>query len=348
MSEPCCTIHNDLSNSRKLSHVSNSANTLLRFLPVIGLVLFIWAVHNTGIDAIIQSFHGIDWYWLLPVPALLIVYVMSKSLKWKWVLEAYGVKYSFLRCVKVVMVGFFASLITPAKLGDALRATYLKRDTDTQLATGLSSIFIDRIYDVLALTVLIAVSVFLLWHTFSFTLLLPFVIAGVVALLFLACALMSERIMRMLLKPLVWLVPARMREKCRDAFGAFYGAMTEAHHHKRKLFAAFSVNVIAWMATMSYFYILGNAFHMDISVAQIFAIMPVALFIELLPISISGLGTRETALLFLFAQLGIPTTDVVAYSLTYFVISAWPIGIVGLLLWFKDPIQFKQARSVQS
>ncbi len=60
-------------------------------------------------------------------------------------------------------------------------------------------------------------------------------------------------------------------------------------------------------------------------------ILVITTLITLIPISISGLGTREVAMIYLFQQLSLPKEAAVLYSLSLFLISIL-LGIHGAII----------------
>jgi hypothetical protein len=69
--------------------------------------------------------------------------------------------------------------------------------------------------------------------------------------------------------------------------------------------------------------------------------LPLGALIQLIPITVSGLGTREATLIFLFSLLGIPAQDVVVFSLLLLFISTILPATVGLFLFLKNPVKIR-------
>jgi hypothetical protein len=63
--------------------------------------------------------------------------------------------------------------------------------------------------------------------------------------------------------------------------------------------------------------IVGAALHISLSSADYLAIMPLALFAMILPISIAGWGVREGVMMALFRAMGLPSQAALAFSLLY-------------------------------
>ncbi|MGH6915000.1 MAG: lysylphosphatidylglycerol synthase domain-containing protein, partial [Geminicoccales bacterium] len=71
---------------------------------------------------------------------------------------------------------------------------------------------------------------------------------------------------------------------------------------------------------------------LDLSIATIAWTRSAAVLIAILPISIAGLGVRESAMVVLLASYGIDAADALSYSLLAFATTVLAMGLVGGLL----------------
>jgi len=71
------------------------------------------------------------------------------------------------------------------------------------------------------------------------------------------------------------------------------------------------------------------AFDTEVPLIYVIAAFPVAIFVGLLPISISGLGTRDTAIVFLFSRYASPEVCI-SVGLLYVFFGYWLPSIFGL------------------
>jgi uncharacterized membrane protein YbhN (UPF0104 family) len=85
--------------------------------------------------------------------------------------------------------------------------------------------------------------------------------------------------------------------------------------------------------------LLAKALEIPVGIAYLSICLSVVGVITLLPISFSGLGTREAVLITLFAPLGLAAEQAVAYSLLFFLTFYVGGGIVGALGWQMKPLK---------
>ena len=66
--------------------------------------------------------------------------------------------------------------------------------------------------------------------------------------------------------------------------------------------------------------------------------------VTLLPISISGLGTREAAIVAYLGTIGVPAEAALGFSLLVFVTFYVGGGLMGAAAWWVKPVPLKQMR----
>ena len=99
-----------------------------------------------------------------------------------------------------------------------------------------------------------------------------------------------------------------------------------------------AIGIISWIPPFIYGYLLALAIGIDTGVLFFVLIIPVLSLLDLLPISISGIGTRDIALIFLFSLKGISPEQAVAFSLLYLFMSYWLIALIGSAVYFRYPV----------
>tara|TARA_B100002052_G_C15666700_1_gene499864 strand:+ start:555 stop:764 length:210 start_codon:yes stop_codon:yes gene_type:complete len=67
--------------------------------------------------------------------------------------------------------------------------------------------------------------------------------------------------------------------------------------------------------------------------------MAIANLISFIPISISGLGTRDTTLIFLFGIIGIKEELAFSYSFAVFILFFVLGGLIGSFAWWRKPLK---------
>ena len=309
-------------------------------LPFVGLALFVYIVARTGLDRIAAVFAAANLKMLLVAPAFVIVIVLLRGLRWQLLMRVVGIDYSFWRSACVWTIGFFAASVTPAKAGDAVRALYLQNDTGRTFGEAFLTVFIDRLFDLMLVLCLGVASVLLFSHYYielpSFWIVLLAVVGVAVCVYMVA----SRKLMRWLLKPVFEaLVPSKYKERFSLNFHTFYDSLASYGRSPGVLALAFLLTVIVWGLVFSLAWYLTVVFGIDVAPAYVFLIMPIVTLVELIPISVSGLGTRDATVIYFFSVVGASSAAAVSFSIGYLLVGTYLTAVVGFVLWIRHPVE---------
>jgi len=309
-------------------------------LPFFGLALFVYIVAKTGLDNIIEVFASADVKLLALAPLIIFVIIILRGLRWQALMRVVGIDYSLWKSTSVWTIGFFAASVTPAKAGDAVRALYVQEDTGRTFGEAFLTVFIDRLCDLLLILGLGVVSVLLFsryYIEFPSTWIIVFATLAVGVLVYLA---MNRRLMRRLLKPLFeLLVPQRYKEMFSLNFHTFYDSLTHYGRDRKTIVIALVLTVAAWALVFLLAWYVTLIIGIDVAPEYMFLIMPVITLVELLPISVSGLGTRDAASIYFFSLVGVSSAAAVGFSIGYLFIGNYLLAVAGFILWIKHPVK---------
>lgn len=138
--------------------VLRSRATLVGLVVGVPLSLvFLWlALRNANLDRVWNVVSGADPALVaLAVATNGLVYVWQAS-RWRRIARAKDV--STARFVEMIVSGVAVNNVLPGRIGDVLRVRWLQVSARIKGGTALSTVFVDRAFDVLALVVFIAVS----------------------------------------------------------------------------------------------------------------------------------------------------------------------------------------------
>ncbi len=97
---------------------------------------------------------------------------------------------------------------------------------------------------------------------------------------------------------------------------------------KSILFKALLLSIILQTNVVFYYYLISVGLHFSIPFYNFFLIVPLTIFIMMLPISVNGIGLRENALYFFFSFYGILKSQSIAFAWTEFAMLLL-LGIIG-------------------
>ncbi len=312
-----------------------------KFLPLIGILLFVSILVNIDLNVIIGLFARIRLEYVFLSLSLLIPAILLRAVKWKIIIKSYETKFSLMSAAKAWLIGFFLGIITPGRIGDLSRAYYLRREGNINMGSSLTTVIADRIVDIGMLFFLASVGLVMIATVFSKAWEILFYIIFLFIIFLLGLSAFSKKsFTRFVLKPLSKRVtPAKYQADLSRVFHDFYHGidLISKYNIAITVFVAF----VAWIVVILQYYLFSLALNIELPFLFFFAIVPAVALLDALPVSFSGIGTREAALVFFFSLNGASAETAVSLSLLIFIMIYLVNGFVGMLLWIRDPIKIK-------
>jgi uncharacterized protein (TIRG00374 family) len=313
-------------------------------MPTLGLAIFVWIVHRTGAERIGAVLADMDRPLLVWAPVIVATIALTRGLRWRYVMGCVGINYSVSRSTAVWAIGFFASSVTPAKAGDAIRAVYVRNDTGRSLGEALLTVFVDRLWDLGFILVAGVVSALVFSQRYIEIPSAPLLIAGVLVIAVAAVVMTRRNLMRACLKPIFSiLVPARHRDGLTANFHTFYDALRVYASNRRRSVVLAGLTLFCWGLIFLLGMYVARLLRVPVDPAYIVLIMPLVTLVELVPFSISGLGTRDATVMYFFAAVGVGSAQAVGFSIAYLLIGTYLTALVVFVLWLRAPIRWRQA-----
>ncbi|MCK9580876.1 MAG: flippase-like domain-containing protein [Methanoregula sp.] len=311
----------------------------IKILSLIGIALFVIILSRINLGALIDILSHTNVVFLLLALLVNCVAIVLKSLKWKIIVNSVKPEFTLAESVKAFFVGFSFSTITPAKMGDFVKVLYIN-DEKCSLGKSISTVVIDRLIDIILLFSIAFIgiygfSVFYNIEILSISTIL-LIIAGVIAATY---VVLHRPLLSSLLRPFFNIfVPKHLKDKVTLYYDDFFEGLFTFYHDRLRFISSVSVGIISWIPPFVYGYLLALSIGIDTGVLFFVLVIPVLSLLDLLPISVSGIGTRDVALIFLFALKGISPEQAVAFSLLYLFMSYWLIALIGAVVYFRYPV----------
>ena len=129
-------------------------------LLISGVILLLIFAFTTDLREMWHTFLSANYLVLVPGIVAYFIGVWFRTLRWQVLLSRIKI-INVGTLFPIVVIGYMANNILPFRLGELVRGYYLKNKEEVSTATALSTIFIERIMDGLALiAILIGSSVF--------------------------------------------------------------------------------------------------------------------------------------------------------------------------------------------
>jgi len=305
-------------------------------LKSLGVALFIIILIriNWGdlLRALFQSEGGNIFYLLFSL-AFVVPLLYVKSFRWRLIQKDLGIQISQRDSLRYYIIGLFAGAATPGQLGDFIKTVYLHKKGYPG-GSAFFGVLYDRIYDVMALAFVLFFGLALLSETET---VLPVIyITAAVILVFLVFFLGARKFRKFITIDLFkHVLPYGIKRQLKKFK---IDADVDKYQLRRStLFLSFLLTLAAYGIVFYRYYLLLLTINLQPPFAVWFGGIALASFVTLIPISISGVGTRDAVLIGVFGTVGIEPEKAVAFSLLILLLMLFN-GIIGLVFWMKNPL----------
>lgn len=314
-----------------MSTRSRSLQLIRRWLPrLIGITLSVVAIVLVGPRTVIAGL-GAANPWFVVIAAVAVFPLLApKARRWQIVLADFGIALPWRDAFRFYAIGLWAAIVTPGQLGDGLKAWYVQ-SRGGNLAPALASVIVDRLFDVLMLLCAASVGVVIYGAAFG----AQFVLVGVLTIITVGGIAVAAR--PSLRRRAATLLPTAIRMRIGQL--RWVAAVQDAHLSGASLLRAFVWSVVSFIATLARIYLCFRAVDVRLPIITFIAVVGLSSLVGLL--SISGIGTRDWALIALLGREGIGHDTALAASFLILFLNLTNI-VPGLIAWYRDPVPLRK------
>lgn len=302
---------------------------------VLGLILFFTILSRSNLRLIAMNIKNVNVLYV--IAALLLTFPMFtvKALCWNYIKRKQGIKYSLKNSILMYWSGMSIGFVTPGRIGELAKVFYLKNDG---YSTGKSfvSMFLDRLSDLVFLVIFILLGLCIFYLKLIKNL-YPIIIIATIGILIVFVLIKRGLITTLFNKMFQFMIPKKYVNSWKINFQEF---MKDVKSYSLKNYL-----IILLITLFSYafyylqIYVLSRGCGLNIPFLYLSFSMTIAGLISLLPISISGIGTRDATLILLFSTFLISREQIVTFSSLVLLASLFST-VIGLFAWLIKPLRF--------
>lgn len=314
---------------------------LLKFLPIIGIILFVYVLYTNDIFKIISTLEQINLFYLTLAILLLFPRTIIHTLKWNYILKKQDIDLPYGFVIKTYLISTFYGAVTPGWLGTYIRIPYIMKKCKIKLGKATSNLVIDTFIDVIAVFILVIIGSIIVFSSIPNLLqatLLTFSIL-IFLILYFKNKNRSEKYFKIVLK---FLIPSRYREEINRQFDEFYENIPKM----RFLIIPLLVSILSTLLAYTQIYIIALGLGIEVDYIYFLFIYPVTFLVELIPISVSGFGSRELVLMALFSTFSVPRDKIVLLSLSGYFVTVLVPTVIGAALVVKGIRKTKSTEDI--
>ena len=250
------------------------------------------------------------WPYLAVAALLPILGTLFAALRWWVLLGGLGATPGIRALYGAILVGSFFNYFLPSTIGgDVARSWWIQRT----LGSGVLSLTVVGVDRLVGLVGICAVGLIAAAFQPSLVGGLPhiWVVTAVIILGLAALAALHHPAAAVLGR---WAFSLPVLRLVRDKAATAYKGLVSLRHAKWRLVAGFVFSIGLQVMIVLQFFAFSSALGSEISLAGVAVLVPVVTLVTLLPLTINGIGLRETALAVLGAAFGLTVEDAIAMA----------------------------------
>jgi len=305
-------------------------SNLFKFIISAGIISYI-LIYRVSLKEIFTTLSSVNPFWLILSFSLHSIGLSISAWRWQILMRAQEIEVPFLFLTKSYLVGAFFNQFLPTRFGgDMIRIYDGSRYTGSILKSS-AIILTERANGILILLLFaFLASIFRIELTEKnpviwLSLLIGF--GGMIFLLFLLSPFITKLINKIKNKGFTG--------KIKEKIIFFRDSIIIYKKRKKELIEVTLLSILLQINVIIHYYFIGKALNMDIPFVDYFIIMPVVLLLISIPITISGWGVREGALIGIFQFYSYSPDFAVSFSLIDVAFNLI-IGLIGgIVYWLR-------------
>ena len=333
--------------------MANALKVALGLAVSAGFLYF--AFRGVSMGELWEHVRGASYPWLLAVAAVTVYFNLVRAQRWGFFFRHLK-RISPYSLFSSTMIGLAANNVLPLRAGEAVRAYSIGKKEDIAFATSFTTVILERIFDMVTLLLLLALSLFLvpipesadaqIGGALKLLSAVTAAVIGVVVFLFFKQELMVRWVDRCLS-----LLPSRISEPLHRLFHAFLAGL-EALTDKRQLLYLFAYSLWLWTCFIIAFWCGAKSLGLDVTHdlpmirASLLAIVLVAIFI-MIPAAPGFVGTFQAGCIVALGVFGVPKEEALGFSLLVHGIQFISVNLIGAYCFVSEGISLREVRRAE-
>jgi len=315
-----------------MANKKSGAFFLLKLAFSLAILIFIFAT-QTSFGKIGEVLKNVNPYWLLCAFSLHALGLAISAYRWQILARAQGDDVPLFYLAKSYLVGTFFNNFLPTRFGGDVVRIWDGSLYSKSLVKSSAIVLVERFTGIIVLFLFaVAASLFRLDMARRLPIIWVALLLGLAGLVLIAAFFLP--VFPRLLATL------RLRgflDKVRAKLLIFRETILHYRTQKGPFLRATFWALLLQLNVILYYFLIGRALHLDIPLIDYFIFIPIVLVIQIIPITINGLGLREGSYIEIFRYYGILPQTAVSFSLV-------DVGFILVLGFFGGIIYVSRKR----
>jgi uncharacterized protein (TIRG00374 family) len=256
---------------------------------IIAVGIIVYMLYSVR-DELLTAIQHIKPEFLLVAVAICLAAWGLRGWRYRAILDNLGYRVSVRFATACIFVSQTVNLVVPARLGDFVRVFILKHEYNTSYSEGVSSLVVERVFDIFTIALLGAISIFFVLNVpseYVMLILIP-IIAGVVFFIF-----------------LLFVGKFSSENKYFAIILTMLHEIKKASLTIRSIFVLGCSSIFIWLLDILVCVAVAMMFQQQISFAVVVLAIVVGNLVKAIPITPGGIGTYELSMAIVFGLDGV-------------------------------------------
>jgi len=288
-------------------------------LMIVLISIYVAFILSSDITKINESIMKMKPSYLLIAIFLWISGNLIKTIRWHFFLKEFDNQIPFKQNFQYYLAGL-AFIISPGRIGEIVRSPYIKRDHGVSISKTASIVFVERIYDLIGLTIVLSIGLSFIDYTKTI-LLVP------ISMLILIILILKNK--NNLLRLMNLVSKIKLFRNLDSNVEEVYDSITKLLKAKFFILGC-SISAITFIFYSVAVYFLITGLDAYLSFQEIMVIFPVSQFIAVITFIPAGIGVFEGGMIGLFTLYGINYETAITATILIRLIATGIITAIGL------------------
>jgi uncharacterized protein (TIRG00374 family) len=271
----------------------------IRILSIIVSLTIISLIYwQIDFEKIIQVIINVNILWLFLALFLVVPTISLTALRLKF-LSSQSNKIEYKDAIKLILAASVMNIVLPSKMGDLAKGIFIVKDKNISYAQAMPLVIFEKINDILALLFWCIFGLIFLqkFGSLYISLLLLSLIFFMIGILAISSRLFANTIFDLF----VFLLPNKFSTNTNEFRNGWLEVCKNTKKENSKILILTLLSIFIWFLHLIQIWLFIVSLGYEVSFLFSIAITPLAIFAGLLPLTFSGVGTRDVAFIYLYS-----------------------------------------------
>lgn len=313
---------------------------------LISALLLYLAFRKVDFHLLGDSLKRAEYIWLLPAFFLMLLSVVFRSLRWRYLLRPIK-ETEFVHLFSASAIGLMANNLLPARLGEIARAWVIGEKAGISKTSSFATIVVERVFD--GFTVIFFLIIVLLFGKLDISdHMIKVAYAGVsfyiLAIVFLAMLRFNRARTFSIVKAMTTRLPAKGAAKVDKLLSSFMEGLTVLKR-PRDIAAAGFYSFLVWIPNIIVMHLVIRSFGLDTSVIVTLTVFIIVTFGIMIPSAPGFVGTVQYCFVIGLGLFGVGESEALSISIIYHAGTFIPMTAAGLFCLAREGMSFSSLKA---